>query len=190
MEEITEQIKDLPIINALGYMASGLKKNAACDKAGISVSTFDRAIAQNKNLVIEFVNITRGKLQETYSEIVTARALVRQKALDKLTEEYLNNLSVDELLMLDGTLGKLQGSVEQQLSFVGGPETGSEPAKKVLDVDTSVIPAPTLRPAVQRVIQRDVTTEIIFNQSSDTPSRLEPIVIHQEPFIEGEIKDQ
>jgi hypothetical protein len=185
VNEQLEQVKRMQIINVLERITtSSVTKKKACEDYGISVSTFDRAVAEDPELMGQFVLARRVLVQQRYEDIVAAEDQVIRSSLDamlnsiekimekaELENDPLVALSIYErALALADRVTALRKTTEIELGLIGGVE---EEGKSKLLLGADLVPAIALRPGKQRVMQRETITqrEIIMELSDPSQEK-------------------
>lgn len=158
------EVKKLNGMRVLELMGlQGFTKVAACEEAGISVSTFDRLMSDHKEMVREFVAIQYTALHKRYGLLAGSHQAVIDAIIAKTTPEELADLEIADLVKLEKEIRALVDVTESQLGLIGGPAENEDAAEQVLK-QNAVVQAPALRPGKTRVIQQERTTVIEFDQ--------------------------
>lgn len=180
MNDELEQVKDLVNIAVLEHMANGKTKKDACDLAGTSVSTFDRALAENPTLATEFVIKARQVVSDRYGRMVETRAALIDDILDEQADaEKRKKMTISEKIALERYFRELQELTEKELGFLGGPAIDPKAAEHSL---LKPPPTPVLR-KVRGKISQTTTTEFDLELESDSiPDNVTP-----EDIVDGEI---
>lgn len=156
------EIKKIAVVDILSAISTGVTKKEACHLAGISVTTFDRYLAEHKDMVPEFVTAMRQQVQARYSNIATTRMAILDKLITKVElRATSDDVSIEELFMLEKELGRIQDTVEKQLGILDSVDRPAASAEAML-----TLPTVQLRPGTHRIVQRTVTLD--FDVKGDT----------------------
>lgn len=168
MNSEIENLKNLQIISVIELIASSsMTKKAACEAQGVSISTFDRAVAESPQLVREFVLARKVLIQNRYDEYISTEDRIHKAIFEKLTDEKLKEMSVEELLFILKEISSKREKTEIQLGLIGGPDSNQGAASKLLGAD--VLPPIGLRKGIARVSQRETTYEVTFDNGGGSP---------------------
>lgn len=179
MNDDLEMVKNLVFVAALEKIANGKSKKDACEELNISVSTFDRALAEDNTLATQFVLINRKVVADRYTRIVETRAALIDDLLDEQTDaDKRAKLTVGEKISLEKYFREIQEITEKELGFLGGPAIDPKAAEHSL---LTPPPTPVLRKVRGKISQRVTEVEFDFEEM---PDKVDP------NFIEGEITDQ
>jgi hypothetical protein len=148
-------VREITIASILALIAEGASKKDACEKMGISVSTFSRYVAARPGLVSEFVLSKRQGLQEQFSTVMDVRIRVLDTLLEKISATA-HDMPVQDLFETEERLAKISENLAAQLGVFSAQKPEEESARQELR-----LPTIAMRPGQARIIQRD--TYVIFN---------------------------
>ena len=159
MDELS-QLKQLPIIQAMAYIATGKSKVKACSLAGISTSTLDRAIEANPEIVTDFVIEQKAKINDMFTEVLGARqTLIRSL----IASAQSGDLEIKESLAIEGRLRDIQKELEVELKLIPDvtQQTGAQAvAQGNAEAFLAQLTGPILKTG-KSIITRTTTTESI-----------------------------
>lgn len=161
-------IKQLVVIDILNLIAGGMKAKAACQEKGISYDTFNRYLAENREIKDAFIAGRRSQVLEQYSGLVARRANVIDKLMEAVDLKLqAESVSISDLVQIEKDLRAITSTVELQLGILQGADAIGASSDALIDA-----PTVTFHRAPHRITRQTVTLD--FEKPSEPE---QPVVI-------------
>lgn len=160
---------EVTVMQVFEYMlANNVNRKEACDALHIGYSTMNRKLAENPDMLKEFLAKQRSVIELNLSQILMAQQEIMKKLMEDASDE---ELSMTERISLYNHLSMLQEKFARNLGVETEQEKGAREWLK----------GARLQPGTAKVTKTE-TTEIVIEVDGQTEN------IHQD-IVDGDVKE-